>query len=275
MQVVLPEFDGRLIAGHLVQGGGRARSALAFTRRMQAPDPAGVAARRRRGARLGPARPRAAPGAAARADPLRLSGARRPGRLCGRPRHARERLRHSRLLGRAGYDGGARFAAETLMPRAHRRRAAFAVPLAAYRLARRRCPSSAAPTSRPAGARRRPTRRARGEHVPLRAPCGPGTSSSRCSPTAAAAATARRAITTPICRRATPISPSISACASERIDALIHLGTHGTPNGCPARPWRCRRAAGRGSPSARCRSSIPSSSTIPARRRRPSAGSAP
>ncbi len=57
------------------------------------------------------------------------------------------------------------------------------------------------------------------------------------------------------------------------IDALIHLGTHGTTEWLPARRWRCRPPAGRGWSRRGCRWSILMWSTTPARPRRPSGGS--
>ena len=79
---------------------------------------------------------------------------------------------------------------------------------------------------RPGGARRRLS-------FPFIAPAS---SSSPCSPIAAIARRARANITTPIWRRATPMSPSISGCANvARIDAMIHCGTHGTLEWLPGK----------------------------------------
>ena len=77
------------------------------------------------------------------------------------------------------------------------------------------------------------------------------TSSSPCSRIAAIRSIARPPITTPTCRHATPMSPSTCGCATWRkIDALVHLGTHGTLEWLPARRSRspmpaCPRAHAR------------------------------
>ena len=55
--------------------------------------------------------------------------------------------------------------------------------------------------------------------------------------------------------------------------ALIHVGAHGTLEWLPGKTVALRETAFPRSSPARCRSSIPSSSAIPARRRRPSAAS--
>ena len=61
-------------------------------------------------------------------------------------------------------------------------------------------------------------------------------SSSRCSPIAARGPSGARPITTPTRRRVMSMSPSICGCAIDaRIDALIHLGTHGTLEWLPGK----------------------------------------
>ena len=58
-------------------------------------------------------------------------------------------------------------------------------------------------------------------------------------------------------------------------DAILHLGKHGTWNGCRARASACRRPATRRWRWTTCRCSTRSSSTTPARGRRPSAAPTP
>ena len=106
MQIVLPEFDGRIAVGPIAFKEEDAPDPeLGFTGRRQSPDPDGIAARRRSGPRLGrPARARHR-GAPARAGPLRLSGPRRPRRLRGRARYARRACAGILdCLAEAGYD---------------------------------------------------------------------------------------------------------------------------------------------------------------------------
>ena len=67
-----------------------------------------------------------------------------------------------------------------------------------------------------------------------------------CSPIAAAPTRARReTITTPTCRRAMPMSRSISGCATIERDRRADPSAARTArsNGCPARRSRCRRTA--------------------------------
>ena len=132
------------------------------------------------------------------------------------------------------------------------------------RLAERSAAGPAARARRDLGcARRRCLPPAR---APLRQCPRAAAARSRC-----AGSIASRAITTSTARRAMPTSRSMPGCARPRRSTPWSISARTAPwNGCPARRWRCRPTAGPRRCWARCRWSIPSSSTIPARRCRPS-----
>ena len=70
----------------------------------------------------------------------------------------------------------------------------------------------------------------------------PERSSSRFSPTAVMASTARASITIPNARRATAISPSIAACARSKTSTRSCISARmARRSGCPARRWRSPR----------------------------------
>jgi len=76
----------------------------------------------------------------------------------------------------------------------------------------------------------------------------------RCNPTAASAPPAKMNITTPRCRRATPMSPSISGCAKFWASTRWSMSAPtARSNGCRARRWRCRKIAPPARRWARCR----------------------
>ena len=110
-------------------------------------------------------------------------------------------------------------------------------------------------------ARLRPLRRSR---LPLRQ-CRGRASSRR----AATTSIRRRATTIRIWCRRTAISPSMPGCADgfARPRGRSTSASTAISNGCRARRWRCRPTAFRRRRSGRCRISIRSSSTIPARAR--------
>ena len=102
MNVVLPELDGRIIAGAIsFKGETRRYAALEFTRLVHQPDSAGVSYAADLALSLGSARRHAARGATPRLHPIRLSGESRAHRLCRRPRHAAQ-CRRDRQTARAG-----------------------------------------------------------------------------------------------------------------------------------------------------------------------------
>ena len=199
---------------------------------MQAPDPAGIAAVADAALAWVRLARDAAAGAPARAGPLRLPGPRRPRRLRGRPRHARQRAARSSIAWRGRLRGGARsFDADALMPALTERRAGVSrVPLAPTRTGSRPCREAArddllarwgAPEADPALRRRGiPLPRRAGRKRPRRAR----------SPTAAAARDRKAALPRPRSRRRpTPIWPSISACAQRahrRADPSRHARHH-------------------------------------------------
>jgi len=80
-------------------------------------------------------------------------------------------------------------------------------------------------------------------------------------------------ITRPISCRRMAIWPSMPGCVMASAPRRSSIWASMAPwNGCPARRWRFRRPACPRPCSGRCRISIPSSSTIPARAARPSDG---
>ncbi len=106
MNVVLPEFDGRIIGGAISFKAETQRNAmLEFTRLVHQPEPYGIAyaADLAMGWADLARTPRA--GAAPRLHPVRLSRQGRPHRLRRRPRHPRQRHRHRRPAGAGGIRG--------------------------------------------------------------------------------------------------------------------------------------------------------------------------
>ena len=104
MHVVLPELDGRVLAGAIAFKDALPKDdALGFTAFASRPEPDRIAHGRRphRGARCGCERRRAASGASRVLMPD-YPGARRPHRLCRRPRRAGERRRAARRPRRSG-----------------------------------------------------------------------------------------------------------------------------------------------------------------------------
>ena len=206
-----------------------------------------------------------------------------------RPRHARQRRRRScGALASAGYrvadapaDGAALMRALAGGPtnaragRPHERRRALTARRGTRRVSRR-CPRRCARRSTPAGARPRPTRRLEGARFAPARRWRFGKSSSASSRRAATRSTRPRPTTTPTSCRRTATSPSMPGCARRSAPMRWSMSAStAISNGCRARRWRCRERAGRRRRSARCPISIPSSSTIRARARRPSAARPP
>ena len=256
MHVVLPELDGRILAGRcLVQGsrGRRRRSATALANR---PEPDRVDAGRRRGSRrsCGCRRRRAAERRLAilMPDYPARAGAHR---LCGRARRAGERARHAARPEEAGYrgrrdSGNAAGAAATFWRVARRR-----WPLADYRAGR--CRPGRWPRSRPRGGGMRGGRRKarRTASFRFRAARFGNVTVALAPDRGRARATAAPTITTRRCRRAMRCSPSASGCGRRSAcHALVHVGAHGTLEWLPGKTValsdgllsrnRRRRAAG-------------------------------
>ena len=166
-----------------------------------------------------------------------------------------------------------------------------------------RCPPLSCRTSPPQGGRLAVATLATGQSPPLRGRCPAGqrgarqnasvnkrpaiapspsappasaTSPSHSRPIAAARKTAAPTITIQSCRHATSSWPSAYGCkrASAAMRSFMSART-ARWNGCLARRWRSAKTAFPKSSPAGCRSSIPSSSAIPAKPRRPSAVSPP
>ena len=134
MQIVLPEFDGRIAIGPIAfKEEAMPDPLLGYTGRRQSPVSGRHRARRRSGSRVGRTSPQAPRRAPARDDPLGLSSARRTGGVCGRARHTRERCGIVDCLAEAGYDAARTFDAAGLMSALTGAAKPFAVPLPRYK----------------------------------------------------------------------------------------------------------------------------------------------
>src|SRR5215212_2837372 len=236
MQVALPEFDGRLMAGPISFKEDAPDPDAAFTRRVQAPDPAGVAAVA--DAALAWVRLARTPRPERRLALILSDYPARGGRAgfavgLDTPASACAILD---FLGEAGYAAERDFSAETLMPRLTEGEPAFSVPLAAYQdwLAavpeQRRADLLArwgAPEDDPA---------ARGENEFRFRAVRAGRVLVALQPDRGRGGDRKGAYHDP------DLPPTHAYLAfylglrtQERIDALIHLGTHGTAEWLPGK----------------------------------------
>lgn len=270
MHVVLPEIDGRLFAGVVSFKSAADRDPdLQFSHLAHRPDAERVTAV---AARVAAWRLLAEKPASEKRLAIVLSN------YPGRPHQIAHAVGLDALasveafvsdLGEAGFDVEPVRALGESLPRQH-----LAWSIADYRVALSRLPPALQEGLAQAWGRQRAIRVAATAHS--NSPrSNAADRSSRFSPSAARGLRAPPIITISPARRAMPMSRSICGSARRRLTLSCTWARTARWNGCRVNPLRCHRAAGRKPWPAICRSSILSSSTIPARPRRPSGGSLP